>query len=67
MAPFLHPGFSKPSGLRPPPSQLLSHDNIVNTYAHDLRHVDNSVMGLPESMMAAHWKMYIIQVRREAG
>lgn len=39
---------------------LLTHENIVNTYAYDLRPVDAS--GLPDDKMAAHWKLYIIQV-----
>lgn len=40
---------------------MLSHDNIVNTYAYDLRNVKDA--GLPDGALSAHWKLYIIQVR----
>ncbi len=45
-------------------NQMLSHDNIVNTYAYDLRNVTDSC--LPDGMISAHWKLYIIQVRSTA-
>jgi hypothetical protein len=34
---------------------LLTHDNIVNTYAHDLRPVGGAE--LPDEKHAAHWKL----------
>ncbi|GFH12221.1 protein kinase domain-containing protein, partial [Haematococcus lacustris] len=43
---------------------LLTHENIVNTYAYDLRPVDSS---LPDNKHAVHWKLYIIQEWCDSG
>eukprot|EP00798_Chlamydomonas_sp_ICE-L_P024943 gene24943-10597_t len=40
-------------------NQMLSHDNIVNTYAHDLRPVKDLELAIASQ---SHWKLYIIQV-----
>lgn len=49
-------------------NQLLSNDNIVNTYAYDLRTLtpDNN---LPDSHLVAgtHWKLYIVQEFCDGG
>lgn len=44
---------------------LLTHTNIVNTYAYDLRPVEAN--GLPDHKLAAHWKLYIIQEFCDSG
>jgi len=44
---------------------LLTHANIVNTYAYDLRPVEAT--GLPDGKLAAHWKLYIIQEFCDGG
>ena len=53
----------------PPILQLLSHDNIVNTYAHDLRRVNDLMLGmkLPDGGIGSHWKMYIVQEYCDGG
>ncbi|GAX74416.1 hypothetical protein CEUSTIGMA_g1864.t1 [Chlamydomonas eustigma] len=52
-------------------NQMLSHDNIVNTYAHDLRALtDESLPQETEAKMnaaGASWKLYIIQEYCDGG
>ena len=49
-------------------NQLLSNDNIVNTYAYDLRTLTPDV-SLPDSHLEAgtHWKLYIVQEFCDGG